>query len=83
MRRDELLNYKVDSGIEALARGAVGATVGTILGIGVGFAPVLGSMLGVAPPLVLETQPVSVGIWLVTSIGLGSLIGATYYLKQK
>jgi hypothetical protein len=83
MQRDESLNYKLDSGIEALARGAVGATLGTILGIGVGFAPVLGSMLGLESPLGRETQPVSAGIWLVSSIGLGSLIGATYYHKQK
>jgi hypothetical protein len=83
MQPDESLNYKMDSGIEALARGAVGATVGMILGIGVGFAPVLGSMLGMASPLARDTQPISMVIWLVTSVGLGSLIGAAYYLKQK
>ena len=83
MQRDDSLNYKLDSGIEALARGAVGATLGTVLGIGVGFAPVLGSMLGVASPIARDTQPVSAGIWLVTSIGLGSIIGAAYYLKRK
>ncbi|HEX3246539.1 MAG TPA: hypothetical protein VHX16_14115 [Chloroflexota bacterium] len=83
MQPDESLNYKMDSGIEALARGAVGATVGMILGIGVGFAPVLGSMLGIASPLARDTQPISMVIWLVTSVGLGALIGATYYLKQK
>lgn len=83
LQRDNSLNYKLDSGIEALARGAVGATLGTVLGIGVGFAPVLGSMLGVAPPLARDTQPISAGIWLVTSIALGSIIGAAYYLKQK
>jgi hypothetical protein len=83
MQRDDSLNYKLDSGIEALARGAVGATLGTVLGIGVGFAPVLGSMLGVASPLARETQPISAGIWLATSIGLGSILGATYYLRHK
>jgi hypothetical protein len=83
MQRDDSLNYKLDSGIEALARGAVGATLGTILGIGVGFAPVLGSMLGVASQATWNTQPISAGIWLVASMGLGSIIGAAYYLKQK
>jgi hypothetical protein len=83
MQRDDSLNYKLDSGIEALARGAVGASLGTVLGIGVGFAPVLSSMLGVASPIARDTQPLPAGIWLVTSIGLGFFIGAAYYLKQK
>jgi hypothetical protein len=83
VRRDESLNDKLDSGVDALARGAVGATLGTILGIGVGFAPVLGSMLGVASPMGRETQPISAGLWLFGSIGIGSLMGAAYYLRQK
>ncbi len=83
MRRDESLNYKLDSGVEALARGAVGATLGTLLGIGVGFAPVLGSMLGMASQTGRDVQPISTGLWLVGSIGVGSIMGATYYLRQK
>jgi len=83
VRRDESRNDKLDSGVEALARGAAGATLGTILGIGVGLAPVLGSMLGVASPMGRETQPISAGLWLFGSIGIGSLMGAAYYLTQK
>ena len=83
MQRDDSLNYKLDSGIEALARGAVGATLGIVFGIGVGFAPVLGSMLGVASQATREAQPISASIWLVASMGLGSFLGAAYYLKQK
>jgi hypothetical protein len=30
-----------------------------------------------------ETQPISAGLWLFGSIGIGSLMGAAYYLTQK
>ncbi|MFN0072324.1 MAG: hypothetical protein ACKVVP_12645 [Chloroflexota bacterium] len=83
VRRDESLNCKLDSGIEALARGAVGATLGTILGIGIGFVPVLGPMLGVGSPWARDAQPMSAGVWLAGSIGLGSFIGASYYLRRR
>lgn len=83
MRSDDSMNYKLDSGIEALARGAVGATLGSILGIGVGFAPVVGPMLGVGAPWARDAQPISSGLFLASAIGLGSILGATYYLRNK
>ena len=77
MRQDESLNYKLDSGIEALARGAIGATLGSILGVGLGFSPAVGQMLG------RDSGLVPSGVWLAGSIGLGSIVGAMYYLRHR
>jgi hypothetical protein len=82
MGRDDSMNYKLDSGIEALARGAVGATLGSIVGLGVGFMPVLVPMLGLALPWGRDAQPMTTGLWFVSAIGLGSVAGATFYLRR-
>ena len=79
---EDVMNCKLDSGIEALARGAVGATVGSLLGLSVGFVPILVPMVGLPVPWSKLATPMTAGLWFLGAIGIGTVAGAAYYLRR-